>query len=163
MTWKNMLQLAAAAAVLAGLIWVAMYVYWHLKITGAIRAMENQGGGVKGGVVGNREGYNMPDEPLDDLEDAGCRALPYLVSAMFSTKNGAATMACVDLIKKLTAPEGPTASGTIRSECPMVRLQLDDLAEERARKCEPIRTWWNGHAKEYHQNWRLYTGHCPRK
>ena len=162
MTWQDRLKIALGVALLVAFIWAGMHVYWHFSITGAIRAMENDGGPAKPGSAATRNGYSMHQETMDDLESAGCRALPYMVAALFTTKNQATAMACVELIRKIAAPQGDEPPGVIRSECPDPGLEFFDPPEERARKCEPIRVWWNAHAKEYHEDWRIWTGHCPR-
>jgi hypothetical protein len=160
MTKEGAVKGTIGLTVLAGFLWVCAYMYWHFKIMGAVTTMMNQTTPPKAGSVYTKEKYAVPDEPLDEIEDAGCRALPYLVNSLDPEKNPAYLLVATDLLRKLTAP--PEPGGSIHPQCPDVRMSLDDGPGDRKYKCDQIRDWWVLHGKEFHQGWRIWAHHCAK-
>lgn len=158
MTKEGAAKGTVAVSIIAGALWVFMFLYWHFKILGAITTMINGAAPPKPGSATNRIGYSVPSEPMDEIEDAGCRALPYLVNSLDPEKNPAYLLAAVELLRNLTGPkEGHPA---VHPQCPDVRMSLEDQLPERKAKCEEIRDWWTLHGKEFHQSWRIWSSHC---
>jgi hypothetical protein len=159
MTKEGAAKGTVALSIIAGFLWVFLFLYWHFKILGAITTMINGAAPPKPGSATNRIGYSVPAEPMDEVEDAGCRALPYLVNSLDPDKNPAYLLAAEELLRKLTAPKDPHSPNT---QCPDVRLSLQDEPPDRKQKCEEIRTWWLLHGKEFHQGWRIWSNHCAK-
>jgi hypothetical protein len=63
-------------AILALLAWGGNFLYWHVRIHSAIRTLETQPTGPEG------------EAALTELISAGCRSLPYLISALDPSKEG---------------------------------------------------------------------------
>jgi hypothetical protein len=114
----------------------------------------------KPGSVNNKIGYSVPSEPLEEIEEAGCRSLSYLVNSLDPDKNIAYLLVAEELLRKLTAAKDPQTA--ITTQCPEVRFSLLDESNERKTKCEEIRTWWLLHGKEFHQGWRVWSSHCAK-
>lgn len=145
---------AAALLALLGLGWLGGSLYWHFKILGALRSLES---GAAPGKPGSPLGYAVPDEPFQEVEDAGCRALPYLFAGLDPVKNPAYLVATATLLRDQLAL-CRCADGTALPAEDLV-LAYDDSAAERARKCDGLRQWWTAHG-DGHAGWKFWTGQC---
>lgn len=161
MTKEGAIKGTMALSIMSAFAWVCLFLFWHFKILGAIATMINQAAPAKPGTLGTKSGYSVADETMDEIEDAGCRAFSYLVSSLDPDKNPAYLLLVEDLLRKGTAPPVP-GKVSWRVQCPDVKFSLDELPDERKRKCGEIRTWWTLHAKEFHQGWRVWSSHCAK-
>ncbi|HXX94477.1 MAG TPA: hypothetical protein VEN81_12650 [Planctomycetota bacterium] len=161
MTKEGAVKGTIGLSLLAGFLWVCLFLYWHFKILGAITTLMNQTTPPKPGSAQNKVNYAAPDEPIGEIEDAGCRALPYLVKSLDAEKNPAYLLLAYDLLRNMTAPPNPQS--TAHPQCPDVRLSYEDGPPERKDKIEEIRSWWTLHGKEFHQGWRIWAPRCPRE
>ncbi len=161
MTKEGAFKGAMGLSLLAGFAWICMFLYWHFKILGAISTMINEAAPPKPGSVTNKIGYSVPDEPLEDIREAGCRAFSYLVSSLDPEKNPAYLLVVEEHLRKSTAPPAP-GQPSAHPQCPDVRLSLEDEPANRKRKCDEIKTWWAAHSKEFHQGWGIWSNHCAR-
>lgn len=142
---KGALRTAAGLAILALLVWVGIYISWHIRIIGALRTMETQ-------TVPATSTTAPPTEAEAVLIDAGCRALPYLVGALDPTKNPYFLNRVTYFI---------TESGPAANQVWIVRPE--DAVADRSKKCDMLREWWRDHGSEYHQTWRIWSRACAAK
>ena len=156
---KSVARYLAAALVLGILVWVGAYLYWHVKILGMIRSLETFAPAVGSSSV-------MPEyhDTVDLLADSGCRALPYLVANLGSTKAPWETskyffrILCntQDSGGRRDEPSYPPAA-KLQSEC---LIDPADAGPIRQYKIDRIRTWWAEAGPDYHQWWRIWSANC---
>jgi len=146
---KTLVGWLCAAVATAALGWVGTYLYWHVRIVGAIRTLETQAGGAGGG-----EGEGV-------LLDAGCRALPYLVASLEPRKNPYFLKVASVQISSLAFSRA-AAGGNSELPAEDWSITLDDSAAERARKCDAIQQWWLQNGARYHRTWRVWSSNCAR-
>jgi hypothetical protein len=152
---------------LASLTWAGALLYWHFKLTAAIRSLEQdtvvQPDFVTGGYVGD---YVAPKEARHTLMNAGCRSLPYLVRSFDPSQSPAYLSAASDLIVlHLSAPlpHGCDQSAwEKRLDDFRVRFCIDVSAAPKLRleKCLRLKQWWREHGQEAHQWWRFWSRCC---
>ena len=160
---KTAAKVLAVVVFFACLGWVGLSLYWHFKILGAIRTMQSEAGPAK---PGSALGYSVPEEPMKEIEAAGCRALSYLVDSLIETtlepsKNPAYLVAACVLISKATVPDPskPPARPGLSTES---MISAEDSPPDRAKKCNEIREWWRLYGNEFHQGWRIWTDRCAK-
>ncbi|MBI3858385.1 MAG: hypothetical protein HY293_22095 [Planctomycetes bacterium] len=155
---KTAAKFLAAAVILGALAWTGTYLYWHIRILGAIRTLETQTAPVIGTSVGNEENLGA----FDVLRSAGCRSLPYLVGALSTPNNSLFMWDAFWQILGNTLPghrSDPENSATLDflSEN---RFEPNDSAPKRQEKLEKIRSWWRESGRKYHQTWRVWSSNC---
>ena len=156
---KAVARYLAAALVLAILVWVGAYLYWHVKILGMIRSLETF-------APAGSTSFVPPEYPeiVDQLTDSGCRALPYLVSSLGSSKAPWETSKyffriccnCQDSGGKREEPAYISAA-KLQSEC---LIDPGDPGPIRQYKIDRIRTWWAEAGPDHHQWWRVWSSNC---
>jgi hypothetical protein len=146
-------KVLAGAAALAVLIWAGIATYWYFKIYGGIRAMESGAAPAKNlGALP----YTVPEEPLQEIRAAGCRAFPYLVESLDPGGNPAYLVVATEILCK-----GAEAKPSAHQEFPPeMKILYEDSAEDRTKKCNQIKAWWRLHGPELHQGWRVWSGRC---
>lgn len=151
---KALLLSAAIATTIVLLAWAGGILYWHFKITGAIRSLETEGG--------STGDFNL--EPVRVLRyEAGCRALPYLVSSLDPTLNPLFLARATTLIAiEVDEPgrKGDRWSPSISEGKFEWCITLDDSIEQRRKKCEAVREFWKAHGRSHHQTWKVWTRAC---
>lgn len=161
MTKEGAFKGSIGLSLLAGFAWICLFLYWHFKILGAISSMINEAAPPKPGSVNTKIGYSVPDEPLEEVRDAGCRAFSYLVNSLDPEKNPAYLLVVEEVLRKATEPPTPGTPG-LHPQCPEVQFALFDEPADRKRKVEEIRAWWTAHGQEFHQGWRIWSSHCAK-
>ena len=101
---------------------------------------------------------------LDVLDDAGCRAIPYLVGALDPGKYTTfLTLATTHLAAAATASDDPIIRLQREYEQRQEwRIEKQDPPAERQRKCDLLRAWWAKDGGRYHQAWRVWSSSCAR-
>ncbi len=143
---------------LPALAWTATFLYWDMRIRGAIREFTDH----------NRWGPLHPHE-VDQvlaggvLERAGCRSYPYLVSGLQTPEQQVALTTALSYLLSGRIPRGQNAGeelnvaiGTMRQ----ARIRPGDSPEERRRKALLVRDWWMTRGREQHQWWRVWSSNC---
>lgn len=148
---KSALAWALAAIVVAVIAWTSSYLYWHVRIVGALRTLESQ----------------SPAEmeaASNVLDEAGCRSLPYLVNALDPRKNtGFLTLVTSQIAFSTGDPNEPLlANIQAREHLQEWRIEKADPPAERQRKCDLIRAWWRENGGRHHQSWRIWSSQCAR-
>jgi len=143
----------AAVAVIAVFAWFCLFVYWDVRIRGAIRTID-------------RGTTDLAEESraLQTLDSAGCRALRYMIPPQdnsLSLKNQVWRMVNLNHYFFSKAPVDPDArkAGDFLEGC---GIRSGDSHEEQRRKWERIRTWWRERGPEYHHWWDLWSPHCRK-
>jgi hypothetical protein len=125
------LKLAILIAALAATAWSCVFIYWDFKIRRAIQG---------------------PDREV--LSAAGCRALPYLVTALGPQRR-------LTFLSDAHRFIVDRATGANDSQFLKAReFEVTDTIDERARKCREIQEWWRAAQPDYHQRWRVWSAKC---
>ena len=156
---KAVARYLAAALVLAILVWVGAYLYWHVKILGTIRSLEIH-------APAGSTSFVPPEyhETVDLLTDSGCRALPYLVSNLGASKAPWEASKYFFRILCNSQESGgkrdePSyiSAAKLQSEC---LIDPGDAGPVRQYKIDRIRSWWAEAGPDYHQWWRVWSSNC---
>src|SRR6185295_477005 len=131
--WSIALVILLSLALVPGLAWTAGFLYWHVRLTVALRTLDDRGG-TRGGV-----------ESEQTLTAAGCRSLPYYVGALEPGRSRELLQWC----------------STQLPGCHL-GIDAGDTPDAVESKCQTLRDWWAEHGREHHQSWRWWTGRCPR-
>jgi hypothetical protein len=150
---KLLLLALGLAVVLPLLIWTGTSLYWDIKIRMEIRELEN-------------EPPRMTPRATFVSVSGGCRALPYLVNALESTRSEALIDSAVLGIPLEVADTGrPTAGDESKvitdllTNCP---FHPNDPPDVRRKNYQQLRSWWAANRTKYHQWWRVWSSNCSR-
>jgi hypothetical protein len=156
---KSLARYLGGALVLGLLVWVGAYLYWHIRILGMVRSLETFAPAASTSFV-----HPEYHETVDQLTESGCRALPYLVSSLGSSKAPWETSKfffriCCNLQESSGKHEAPAyiSAAKLQSEC---LIDPGDAAPIRQYKIDRIRTWWAEAGPDYHQWWRVWSSNC---
>ncbi|HZE96032.1 MAG TPA: hypothetical protein VE981_03300 [Planctomycetota bacterium] len=146
---KRVLGILATLGIFAVLGWAGGYGYWHIRLVSAVRTLETRSG-VQGGDA----------DAVDLLEDAGCRALPYLIPAMQPGKNPFFLAEASQLLKKDL--KGPLMRGDLELDARLEGwLMTPDMSPaERQRKCDEIHAWWREKGEARHSGAKWWKSDC---
>lgn len=146
---KTAAKLLAGAVILSALLWTATFLYWHVRILRALRAMENQ----------TSEAQNAA---RDVLNEAGCRSLPYLIEALHPNQSPEFLMSSTIHIGFIVAAPGEPIlyNPKVLDWLKQWEITLEDPPAVRRRKCEALRAWWKENGARYHQTWRIWSKEC---
>lgn len=132
------------AAVLA---WLALFITWHVRIRGAIQALDSS------------SGTEETRGPSDVLRSAGCRAIPYILRAIDPDRPQ--SWICSQLYDSVLDPGSgsPPDPRTVRmlEEC---CVDPDKSVEYRRRSRDRLLTWWRDDGHRFHQWWRVWSSRC---
>ena len=150
-TVKSVLGWTLAMIVLAVIVWTSTYLYWHIRIVGALRTFESQASA-------------EIEAAGDTLDEAGCRATPYLVSALDESRPPTFLTLASTALARVAAPPGDTMAQHMRSYERMQewRIEQSDSAALRQKKCDLIRAWWRENGGRHHQTWRIWSSQCAK-
>ncbi|MBI3858383.1 MAG: hypothetical protein HY293_22085 [Planctomycetes bacterium] len=157
---KALLLALAIAGTLLGSIWAGGLVYWHVRITWALRAWERD---APSWILRHRW-----RRAIETVENAGCRALPYLVNALDRDGEPEFQSGLVDLIIRILAGPPPFSAEAVRIRTERYEawdLDPKDTPAEREAKCARLKTWWRDHRDQCHHGWRIWSadGRCCLK
>ena len=164
---KTLLKIAAGLLVLGVLGWTGGFVYWHLRITKALRTWQTPR------ALRVLSSTN-PQDPFPVLKDAGCRALPYCVGAIDPSNDLTVNNEILALIRDcIRSPHvtfqitnhiveqvGENAAKADADLLLKCELEKQDTEEVRATKCRRVHQWWNERGRTFHQWWRLWSSRC---
>jgi len=139
----------AAVAVIAVFAWFCLFVYWDVRIRGAIRTVDRA----------KPTDLAELDRAFRTLDEAGCRRLPYLIPPRDpSLKEGWRLMDLNHYFysKAHVDPEAKRLGGFLDG----FGFEAGDSLEERRRKGDGVRAWWRESGSEYHHWWNLWSTHC---
>jgi hypothetical protein len=141
---KNAFGALVAIVLLAGLAWGGGYLYWHIRLLGAMRTLETRSGPTGGDA-----------DAVEIVDDAGCKALPYLISAIQPGKNPFFLGVASDLLKK--SLQGPLSRGDadLNAHLEEWLIKPDASASDRQKKCDELHKWWRekGEARHSGATW----------
>lgn len=159
---KTLLKATLLPVVIAGAIlataWVSVFLYWHVRITLALRDWEKDASSYSGFMSNWRE-CGAPHAAAKVLNEAGCRGLPYLVRALgddrknaFKEQLASRTLMCICG----PGPRGKEALGFYRDH----EDWEWDSREQLEARFRSIQSWWREHGGEHHQWWRIWSSQC---
>jgi len=154
---KALILVSAALIALPVAAWLATFLYWHFRITDALRVLENRASGLRLSSLDHDDSYEI-------LLSSGCRCLPYLVSAAESPEN---RFLHDELLYRIVTRTRVGDGVVIDQDLIRARgvlggnpLLPDDSPEDRRQKAGRIRDWWSADGHRFHQWWRVWTSHC---
>lgn len=154
--WKAFGWTVAAVAALTGLLWLGSFLYWHVRITSALKTWK-----VERKSTSSLASYALSK---DALRSAGCRALPYVVAALESSDDDPEFQEVLMryLISALSGP-APFSQESFAEMGERVR-RWEFIASgfdlERRDKLADFRTWWRENGHKYHAWWRTWSSWC---
>ena len=136
---KGALKTAAAALLLGGAVWVGGYLYWHIRLLGAIRTLETRSGP-----------QGSDTDAAEVVRDAGCKALPYLIGAIEPAQNPYFLVVASDLLKHCL--QGPLSRGDVdlKDHLQDWMITTETSAGDRQKKCDELRAWWRDKGQSRH-------------
>lgn len=148
---KTFAKVLIPAVALAAMAWCSLFIYWHLRISSAIRRLAAET---------ETAGAVQSDSFLFLRHGAGCRALPYLVSAL-DPRRPPPFLERATLLIAIEVDE-PRIKGDRWSPHDNFgwRINLDDSPEELRKKCERVREFWRQNGSRHHQTWRVWSRAC---
>jgi len=122
--------MVALAALLLGAVWVGGYLYWHIRLLGAIRTLETRSGP-----------QGSDSEATEVVRGAGCKAPPYLIGAIEPAKNPFFLAVASDLLKR--NPQGPPSPGDVDRGDHLQDwvIPARTSAADRQKKCDELHAW----------------------
>lgn len=165
---KTILQAGLILTSLTLIAWSGSLLYWHLRLSRALRTLEEatvvQPNYEIGGYVGD---YSAPRDARTTLMNAGCRSLPYLVSSLGPAQRPEYLAAAGDLIIALAAGEHSHTCDDSAWEKRFDRflplsMYVHERPEARELKRRRIHDWWRDHGSEVHAWWRSWSACCSR-
>ena len=150
---KSALISALAAVILAVIAWSGTFLYWHIKIVGALRTAETQTTTAE------------LQAAMDLLNEAGCRSLPYLVGSLDPRKpTHVLTFLTSQVAFMAGDPDEPLLVNVkVREHLGEWRIDKEDSPAMRQSKCDLVREWWRENCGRYHQTWRIWSSQCAGK
>jgi hypothetical protein len=158
---RALLLSIAIAAGIAILAWAGGILYWHIRITQALKAWEKT---AKDRSASLNFGISKADYEL--LDAAGCRALPYLVGFLEKSQKPQFQEGLMTRILSVLDGPGPYNEEAIAvSEDRSIRwsFEASNLDFQRERAMSEFKTWWLKHGRQYHQWWRFWSPWCRGK
>jgi hypothetical protein len=155
---KPIAKLVGGAAALAAVVWVGLYLYWHVKISGALSTLKSQ----HPPTILDKTVDPLKGEAFDALSGAGCRSLPALVGALDSGNN---PELMYDAFFRIFSAALPTPASDPDAKAQLQFLEdnrtfLSDTVERRREKVGRVQAWWRENGPRYHQDWRLWSSKC---
>jgi hypothetical protein len=147
----------ALAAAVTVLIWGGGTLYWHVRITGALRSWEQNPKAVHHLSAASEYG---PPDAVTLLRQAGCRALPYLIRRLDESRDPQFLEGLTNWIITDLAWHSPEDLRLLGERCVTWYIDKDDALPDRRVKCERIREWWRENGSRYHQWWRFWSSWC---
>jgi len=148
-----------AIGVLALLLWIGTFLYWHLGIRAVLRGWETR---VARGSSDRNE-YIHPPPGSEVLFNSGCRALPYLVDDLNSTRDPRFQEALMEQIESHLIPHGDLTEKELQEfwdRSSRWSIIAEGPEFERKEKIADFNAWWASHGYEYHQGWRVWESWC---
>lgn len=148
---KSIVGYVVAAVVLAAAAWIGTYLFWHIRLVGAVRTLES------------KAGTPAAEDAADVVESAGCRALPYLVGALDGAKNQIfqiyATGVIVQSIEEVNA-RNPSLNPTEICQARGWKVVPEDNPVDIKTKGDAIRVYWKTYEPLHHKWWRVWSPKC---
>jgi hypothetical protein len=160
-TTKVLLITLTTAVGVAAAAWAGAFLYWHLRITSAMRVMEAK-------LPGQMTPLSWPRDLLDAsevLNGAGCRALPYYVRSAEPGKDIEVLEHVVgSIIGFVTAGTSGDDPNDDLAHVLGKRFTIEpqDSPTVRREKCDRLQAWWSENGSRHHQWWRIWSPACPR-
>ncbi|HVE39464.1 MAG TPA: hypothetical protein VNM14_06210 [Planctomycetota bacterium] len=155
---KSIGKVVAGAAAIAAVVWVGLYLYWHVKISGALSTLKTQ----YPPAIIDKTVDPLKGEAFETLSGAGCRSLHALAGALDSGNN---PELMYDAFFRIFSAQLPPPAGDPDAKAQLQFLEdnrvfLSDNAERRREKVARVQAWWKENAPRYHQDWRLWSSKC---
>ena len=148
---KSIAGYVAAGVVLALAAWIGTYLFWHIRLVGAV------------GTLVSKAGTPAADDAADIVDSAGCRALPYLVGALDGAGNQIfviyATGLIVKSIENVNARTAMLDASAIEQARGWKAVPEDNPVDMKT-KCDAIRVYWKQYEPLHHKWWRVWSSSC---
>lgn len=156
---KFLLLTLVPAIALPVLICTGVFVYWHFRITSALRLLE---------AKIPQKPYSMAvsqelQHASEILRAGGCRSLPYLIETVQPTRE-------FDLLDRTTfeflwiiadgAKDGPEHARSLDELQDRFEFRIHDSPQVKRERCDRLKAWWSANKSRHHQWWRVWSSHC---
>jgi hypothetical protein len=161
---KTTLLLAAGGAAIVILIWIGAFLYWHVRITQAIRIWEKESSAPRGFNLYWRES-GAPPEANRILEQAGCRALPYFVHGLGGSGTpyfkGCLVSRTIQVLAGPVPRRNPEVLRALTERYEAWDPNPGDSPARVAERFAALRRWWQENGDRHHQWWSVWSSSCP--
>jgi hypothetical protein len=146
---KNAFGTVVAILILGLLAWGGGYLYWHIRLIGAMRTLETRSGP-----------QGTDSDAVEIVQDAGCRALPYLIGAMQPGKNPFFLAEASKLLK--LSLQGPMLRGDVdlNEHLGDWLITPETRPEDRQKKCDELHQWWHEKGDARHSGGKWWKRDC---
>ena len=146
---KKLFGMLTALAIFGALAWTGGYLYWHIRLVGAIRTLETRSGP-----------QGSDGDATDVVRDAGCKALPYLIGAIQPNKNPFFLAVASDLLK--ASLQGPMSRGDVELNSHLSEwlITTETRTEDRQKKCDDLHAWWREKGESRHSGAKWWKHDC---
>jgi hypothetical protein len=147
---RTAMKLLIGGVAVAAVTWTSTYMYWHIRVLRALRTLETQ------------TASSDIQTATDVLNEAGCRALPYLVRSLNPSRDtGFLAIATTTIAAMTAAPGEPFLyNPKVAKRMAEWRIEPEDAPAVRQGKCDLIRAWWGENGSRHHQIWRVWSREC---
>ena len=151
---KVLILVVVSAAGLPLIAWTGTFLYWHLTITRAIRALEANP--VHTGMDGG------PHPSFYPLDAAGCRSMPYLIRTMKASSNATVLEECSRVIEFHVWGAANGRGGGDETARVVAETVFDpkDPSHLRQEKLKKILDWWDQNGSKHNRWWQVWSGRC---
>ena len=144
---RTAIKFAIVLVALAAMCWCFLFIYWHLRIGRAVRELQQ----------GN-------PRAIEVLNEAGCRALPYLLAAAKPSERLIFLAHTTNLILSNVYEEahvnGPIPKTPEHDLLWSLQIEPLDTLQVRTTKCRELQAWWRAEGDNHHQGWRIWSRRC---
>lgn len=148
------------AAATGLLVWIGGILYWHVRITDALRSWERDGAA---GRYSRSSNYGLSQESSKTLLASGCRALPYLVAKLDSTGDPNFQEALMTrILRAMIGPEphGADVFDLLQEWESRWSIYAGGTQLEREYKLAAFGEWWRQNGPRYHHWWKFWSDWC---
>ncbi len=146
---KNVVGTIIAIALLGLLAWGGGYLYWHIRLLGAMRTLETRSGP-----------QGTDGDAAEIVQDAGCKALPYLIPAMQPTKNPFFLIEASKLLKECLQGPIQRAQSDVTDHYQEWLITPETRAEDRQKRCDDLHQWWRDKGEARHSGAKWWKHDC---
>ena len=155
---RILIAVLSIAIFLPLLAWTGTFLYWHFRITNAIRVIEKSPSNLSG-----RGREKELEDASSNLASAGCRNLPYVIDSIDPSKQPDFVEEMIFQMTSLLRPDLEDPNDDIYANTEFLRkctLREQDTSDLRALKCNRLHAWWADRRLSYHQWWRVCSSRC---
>jgi hypothetical protein len=145
---KRLFGTLTALAFVGVLAWTGGYLYWHIRLVGAIRTLEMRSG---------PQGSDA--DAVDIIRDAGCKSVPYLIGAMQPAKNPYFLVLASSLLAEQLELRRERDKD-IWNHLQEWRITPETSVDGRRTNCDALHAWWRDKGAAQHSGVAWWKRDC---